>query len=215
VFAPGRLLLHRAFVGERLVFLKLTRVVSHDERGLLLWCAYGTPMLISLDEDGAGIRDMPFAEWIGRREVLHERTRYAPDMLVFIPPGAAHSVWFFWDPRGGDFYGWYVNLEEPSVLWSDGELAGVDTTDQDLDLWVWPDRSWEWKDEDEFEERLAFPEHYWVADPEAVRAEGRRLAALAEAGLFPFDGTWTGFRPDPTLNWPDGVPAGYDRPRAR
>ena len=67
-------------------------------------------------------------------------------------------------------------------------MAGVDIVDQDLDVVVRPDLTWQWKDEDEFAERLAFPEHYWVSDEKAVRAEGERVIRLAEAGAFPFDG---------------------------
>jgi len=214
VFTPGRLLLHRGYVGERLVYLRLARVVQHDDRGLLLWLAHGTPMAVSVTEDGLGIRDMPYADWIGRREVLQQTVRYGPDILMFIPPDSAHSVWWFWDSEGA-FGGWYVNLEEPSVLWDDTELAGVDTTDQDLDIWVYPNRVWEWKDEDEFEERLAFPEHYWVHDPDAVRAEGRRMTKLIEAGEFPFDGIWCDYPPETGVAWPRMLPEGYDRPRAR
>lgn len=218
MFAPGRLLLHRSFVDERLVCVRLARVVREDERGLLIFMAHGTPMVISVSEQGEGIRDVPYAEWITRREVLSHTHRPGPDMLMFIPPDAAHSVWLFLG-RDGTFHGWYVNLEEPSVAWADDGgpdgLAGLDTTDQDLDMWVWPDRTWEWKDEDEFEERLAFPEHYWVRDPDAVRAEGLRVAKLIEAGDFPFDGTWHDFHPDPAMTWPDRVPTGFDRPRVR
>ena len=39
--------------------------------------------------------------------------------------------------------------------------------------WSRPDRTWEWKDEDEFAERLAFPDHYWV------RRRGRRSGPRA------------------------------------
>ncbi len=39
---------------------------------------------------------------------------------------------------------------------------GSTSIDQDLDIVVAPDRTWQWKDEDEFAERLAVPEHYWV-----------------------------------------------------
>jgi hypothetical protein len=214
VFTPGQIVLHRGFVHDRLVFLRLGRVVSHDERGLLLWLAYGTPMAISLAEDGQGIRDMPFIEWVRLRQDLRHTVRRAPDLLMLIPPDAAHSVWWFWDARGR-FGGWYGNLEEPSVLWQDGDLAGVDTTDHDLDLWIYPDRTWEWKDEDEFAERLALPEHYWVPDPDAVRAEGERLVKMVEAGAFPFDGTWCDFRPSADWTWPRELPAGWDRPRVR
>jgi hypothetical protein len=87
--------------------------------------------------------------------------------------------------------------------------------DQDLDIWVTPDRSWRWKDEAEFAERLGFPENYWVSDEAAVRAEGRRVVKLIEAGEFPFDGTWCDFAPDPQWTVPAQLPAGWDRPAAR
>jgi hypothetical protein len=40
------------------------------------------------------------------------------------------------------------------------------------------------------------------------------LVKLAEAGEFPFDGTMTDYRPDPTWPVPTDMPAGWDRPRA-
>jgi predicted RNA-binding protein associated with RNAse of E/G family len=125
-----------------------------------------------------------------------------------------HSVWWLFAPDGA-FAAWYVNLEEPGVAWDDGVAAGVDLTDHDLDIWVWPDRSWEWKDDDELEERLGFPEHYWVSEPEAVWAAGRAMIPLIEAGEYPFDGTWCDFRPDPAWTVPDRLPDGWDRPRQR
>jgi hypothetical protein len=98
------------------------------------------------------------------------------------------------------------------VRWDDGTVAGIDIVDQDLDVVVWPDRSWEWKDEGEFAERLAIPEHYWVTDEAAVRAEGERVIKIVEAGQFPFDGTWIDLVPpwDP----PAELPPGWDRPPA-
>ena len=56
-------------------------------------------------------------------------------------------------------------------------------------------------------------EHYWVRDEAAVWAEGRRVIKIAEAGEFPFDGTWTDFRPDPSWPIPE-LPPGWDRPVA-
>ena len=51
---------------------------------------------------------------------------------------------------------------------------------------------------------------------EAVRrvAEGQRVVKLISAGEFPFDGTRTDFRPDPSWTVSHPVP-GWDRPRAR
>jgi len=209
-FEPGRIVLHRNTRRGRLAFVRPVRVVSDDERGLLLWMARGTPSINEVAVDGRGSRGMPFSEWVTLEYTLQEGAWQGPGILLFFPPGEDHSVWFFRTDEGF-FTGWYVNLEERHRRWQDDAVAGIDVVDQDLDIVVAPDRTWEWKDEDEFAERLAIPQHYWVADEAAVRAQGRRVLKQIEAGEFPFDGTWTDFRPDPSWPLPD-LPAGWDRP---
>jgi hypothetical protein len=212
-FAPGRVVLHRNVRRGRIGWVRPGRVVSDDERGLLLWIARKTPVAHEVTADGRGMRAMSFAEWLTNSYRLSVSTWEGPPVLKFLPAGANHSVWFF-RTEDDRFANWYVNLEEHAVRWDDGEVAGVDMVDQDLDVVIRPDRSWAWKDEDEFAERLAYPDDYWVPDPAAVRAEGERVIKLAEAGEFPFDGTWTDFVPDP--DWPvPTLPAGWDRPPAR
>lgn len=210
--APGRIVVHRHFARHGLAWAPLTRVVSDDDRGLLLWMCSGTPAVREVNSDRQGPRQVPFARWVRQAKQVIEDVWSGPQILKLISPDQAHSVWWFFQPDW-TFAGWYVNLEEPSQRWDDGTLAGVDTTDQDLDIRVHPDRRWEWKDVDELTERLAFPEHYWVNDPDVVWAEGRRVVPLIESGRFPFDGTWCGFRVDPSWQWPARVPAGWDRPR--
>jgi hypothetical protein len=209
-FAPGAEILHRHFAREQLVWAPLVRVVADDERGLRLWMPTGTPLIRQVSLDGLGPRDMTFAEWIERpKHVVQDRYR-GPSTLKFVPPGAAYSVWWLFDPDGR-FRAWYVNLEEPFARWE----GGIDVTDQDLDIWVWPDRTWEWKDEDELEERLDFPDHYWVDDPEAVWEVGRSVIPAIEVGAFPFDGTWCDYRPDPQWTIPAPRESGWDGPRVR
>jgi Protein of unknown function (DUF402) len=212
-FAPGQLILHRNVRRGRIGWARPARVVLDDERGLLLWLARGSIVANEVASDGRGMRGMPFTEWIGLPYRMLVGTWQGPGVLKFLPADGAHSVWWFRDDAGA-FSGWYVNLEEPGVRWDDGAVAGVDIVDQDLDLVVRPDHCWEWKDEAEFVERLAFPEHYWVADESAVRSEGERVAKLIEAGEFPFDGTWCDFAPDPAWPVPVALPAGWDRPPA-
>jgi hypothetical protein len=213
-FEPGRLVLHRNMRHGRIGSLRPCRVISDDDRGLLLWLARGTTVVNEVAEDGRGMRAMPFDEWttLGYRPQVGSWD--GNGILKFLPTGADHSVWWFRDDDG-TFTTWYVNLEEHGVRWDDGGVAGVDVVDQDLDVVVAPDLSWRWKDEDEFSERLAYPEHYWVPDPAAVLAEGRRVIKLAEAGEFPFDGTWCDFVPDPSWPVPTELPDGWDRPSAR
>jgi hypothetical protein len=186
-------------------------VISDDERGLLLWLAQGSAVMVEQTVDGRGLRDMPFDEWVKLEHENVPSSWQGPGLLKFIPPAGDHSVWFFRNDEG-IFTNWYVNLEYGALRWDDGDLAGVDVIDQDLDIVVHPGRTWEWKDEDEFSERLSFPDHYWVRDPQTVWAEGRRLIDLIEAGAFPFDGTWTDFQPDPSWPVPAEVPPGWDRP---
>jgi hypothetical protein len=210
-FTPGQIIVHRNTRRGRIGFARPVRVLSDDERGLLLWMDRGTPAMSETTSDGRDTRAMPFAEWARSSYRMVPGSWQGPGILLFFPPDADHSVWFFRDDHG-TFLNWYVNLEERALRWSDGTVAGVDVVDQDLDIVVRPDRSWEWKDEDEFAERLAFPEHYWVRDESEVRAEGQRVIKQIEAGEFPFDGTWTDFRPDPSWQIPAEVPAGWDRP---
>ncbi|MEH0972786.1 DUF402 domain-containing protein [Micromonospora sp. CPCC 205546] len=213
-FEPGRLIVHRNVRRGRIGWVRAARVVSDDDRGLLLWVARDSPVASEVTEAGLGMRAVPFTEWISSSYRLATGRWDGPSVLKFLPAGAAHSVWWFRDAHDR-FATWYVNLEEPGVRWDDGTLAGVDMVDQDLDVVVRPDRGWEWKDEGEFVERLAFPDHYWVPDADAVRAEGKRVIALAEAGEFPFDGTWCDFTPPPDWIVPDELPPGWDRPPVR
>jgi hypothetical protein len=210
-FAPGRLILHRDTHLGRIAFVHPARVVSDDERGLLVWVAFGSVIAIERAADGRGPRDMTFAEWATQRYEPRLATWQGPGVLRLFPPGAAHSVWFFRDENDA-FKNYYVNLEEPAVRWDDGDVAGIDVIDQDLDIEAMPDLTWRWKDEDEFAERLALPDHYWVPDEAAVWAEGRRVIKMIEAGEFPFDGSLTGFEPDPSWATPTELPAGWDRP---
>lgn len=212
-FAPGQVVLHRNTRRGRIGFARPVRVVSDTDRGLLVWVARDTPGMHEVASDGRGARGRPFSEWIALDYRMEPAGWVGPGVLMLFPPDADHSVWFFWTDEGA-FAGWYVNLEERAVRWADGDRAGIDVVDQDLDVWVEPDRTWRWKDEDEFTERLAYPEHYWVADEHAVRSEGRRVVKLIEAGEFPFDGTWTDFVPDPSWAVPD-LPPGWDRPVSR
>ncbi|WP_431911238.1 DUF402 domain-containing protein [Micromonospora carbonacea] len=213
-FAPGRLIVHRNVRHGRIGWVRTGRVVSDDERGLLLYVARDSPVANEVTAAGLGMRAVPFTEWITSSYRLARGRWNGPALLKFLPVGEAHSVWWFSD-AAGRFSHWYVNLEEPGVRWDDGDLAGVDMVDQDLDVVIRPDRTWEWKDEEEFAERLAFPADYWVADEAAVRVEGKRVIARAEAGEFPFDGTWCDFVPPPGWDVPGALPPGWDRPPAR
>jgi uncharacterized protein DUF402 len=188
-------------------------VAADDEHGLWLWFATGSTYRDIGAADGRAFRDVPFGEWGATPKKLIEKV-WQGDALMLHPHQGDYSVWFFFSPTG-QFRSWYVNLEEPGARWDDGEAAGIDTIDYDLDIVVESDRRWHWKDADEFAYHLAYPDVYWVDDPAPVRAEGERVIDLVEAGAFPFDGLRTDFRPDPQWTIPTRLPVGWDRRRGR
>ena len=121
----------------------------------------------------------------------------APDHAV----RSEDSLALFWDEATDEFVGWYVNLQKPL----ERSPLGFDTLDQALDVWIDPDGSWRWKDEDD----LAACVVLGLFSPDEaveIRAEGERvIAALPD--LIP-----TGFEdwsPDPGWEAPE-LPAGWD-----
>ncbi len=206
-FTPGQTVLRRYFVGDRLTFINVVRVIADDERGLRLWWPAGASYWRMIDVRGRTHHDVALHDMDSPR--LTELTWEGADVLVFVPPRAAFSVWWFFDPETKIFKNWYGNLEVPYVRWD----GGVDSSDQALDVLVAADGRWRLKDVDEFEARIGQP-GYWTASAAAeVRAEAERLGKIADAREFPFDGTWCDFRPDPDWSVPVR-PDGWDAPRA-
>lgn len=177
------------------------RVISDDGQVLLGWLPADTPIIGSRLADGRSLREAPLEE---RFRVPRVRV---PDLwrdtstLRRIADDEWSSVWWFFG-ADGRFLNWYVNLEVPLGR----TPAGPDRIDGILDVAVEPGGRWEWKDEDEAEEAV-LTGRITVEQLDRLRAEGERIGALADAGRFPFDGTWTDFRPDPA--WPPpGLPDG-------
>ncbi|WP_200215255.1 DUF402 domain-containing protein [Micromonospora coerulea] len=192
VFESGQVITRRYLRGGRCTWAQPMRVLADDEQGLLLWHPAGSEFARLVDADGRTQHELTVDRM--RDPKLTVLTWQDYDLLVLMPPKAAHSVWWFF--QAGSFAGWYVNLEEPYVRRPDG----VDSDDLVLDIVVTPQRQWEWKDADEFDGRIGHPLYFDQETAAEVRAEGDRLTKLIEAGEFPFDGAYTDFRPDP--HWP-------------
>ncbi|MBM2620086.1 DUF402 domain-containing protein [Actinoplanes sp. LDG1-06] len=156
--------------------------------------------------DGRGLRELPLAERFDAPRVRRETTWRGSGIVQFAPAAGEWSVWWFFAEDGG-FEGWYVNLEAPQVRWE----RGIDSSDRALDVWISPDRVAHWKDEDEFAFLTGRPGRWTPSQADAIRATGRELIDVAAAGAFPFDGTWTHYRPDPAWG-PVALPSDWDRP---
>jgi hypothetical protein len=186
--------------------VETARVVNDDDRGLLTWTAAGSEVMHRTTLTGESIRKMSLRERDITASMLSPRTWRDHHVLILTPPAEAYSIWWFFDIEG-TFEGWYVNLEAPGRRWS----GGLDIMDHALDMWVEPDLSWEWKDEDELAERIDHPSYWTAAEADAIRAAGERLIPVIEAGSYPFDGTLIDFRPDPQWE-PSTLPPYWDLP---
>jgi hypothetical protein len=105
---------------------------------------------------------------------------------------AGYSVDHYWSQSTDEFRGYQINLQEPLRRTS----LGFDTFDQELDIVVTPDRSWHWKDVDNFERavrRGVFSHEEGTAVRELARDIAGRLEELIPTG-------WEDWPPD--LAWP-------------
>ncbi|MEU6643824.1 DUF402 domain-containing protein [Saccharomonospora sp. NPDC046836] len=173
------------------------RVVADDGRQLLGWIPAGTPIVGSRLADGRHLREAPLAERFVTPRVRIRDRWHGTSTLRLITEDTWSSVWWFFDAAGA-FTGWYVNLEIPLGR----DRLGPRRIDGVLDLVVDPDRNWSWDDEDEAEEAMRVG-RLTAEQLDRLRVEGRRCAQLAENGAFPFDDTWTAFRPDPAWAPPE------------
>lgn len=123
--------------------------------------------------------------------------------LMLQRPGDAYAVWHFWDGPEREFVGWYLNLQEPFRRTS----IGYDTQDLELDIWVYPDGSWAFKDLELLPQRVA--EGRWTeAKVETIRAEGERLGERLNRGERWWPQQWSTWTPDAT--WiPPALPTGW------
>jgi Protein of unknown function (DUF402) len=205
VFQPGDAIVQRGLHRDgRIHSADSVRVVSDEGRGLLTWLARGSQVIRRADLAGQSVRKLPLGEQLLVPKIHVLSSWVGRDVLWLTPRQGSYAV--AWSFVNGKFVGWYINLQTPARRW----WGGIDTHDQALDVLVAADRTWHWKDEDEFAERTGHPLFWDQAAASAIRSEANRLIGLAEAARFPFDGTWCNFRPDP--DWqPTELPWWWDQ----
>ncbi|WP_327353718.1 cytidylyl-2-hydroxypropylphosphonate hydrolase [Streptomyces sp. NBC_01304] len=172
-------------------------VVRDTDELLAVWMAPGTECVKPVLSDGTPVHHEPLATRYTKPRTVQRDQWHGTGVLKLARPGEPWSVWLFWEP-GWQFKNWYVNLEEPLVRWS----GGVDSEDHFLDISVYPDRTWLWRDEDEFAQaqRAGLMDRHQA---EGVREAGHRAVRAIETWGSPFADNWPRWRPDPA--W--GVPA--------
>lgn len=122
-------------------------------------------------------------------------------VLMVQEPGAHYAVWHFWDGEDRAFQCWYLNLQTAFVR---TEL-GYDTQDLELDVIVFPDRSWLVKDRDVLDVRLD-EGRFTPALHAQILEIGDELTNRLDAEGPWWDLTWAEWTPDPTWHAPQLPP---------
>jgi hypothetical protein len=171
-------------------------VVEDTNERISHYLAPGTRYLRRVMRDGSPVpRVVPLDVLRERGSKLVEDEWRGSHWLIVTRPGLAHAVYLKWRASTWEFTGWYVNLQDPLVRTE----RGFATQDHFLDILVAPDRTWEWKDEDELDEAVLVG-RVTQDKAGAIRREGERVVAEVGAGSFPFDDSLIDWRPDP--GWP-------------
>ena len=176
-FSVGQIILRREILDGREWITYPVRVVVDTDEVLGVFLAHGTPMRF-----GTG----PF-RWGLHPWAATGRTWQSEGVLQVQRPGDAYAVWIFREQ--GRLTGCYINFQE---AFRRGP-AGIDTLDQELDIWIPADGGpFRWKDVEEFEQR-ARSGGFSVQEAEGVRAEARKVVGLIESG-DPWWTEWTQWR---------------------
>ncbi|MFD7899676.1 DUF402 domain-containing protein [Streptomyces sp. NPDC059743] len=205
-WAPGTQILwrYRENAGDRVHICRPVTVVQDSAELLAAWLAPDTPCMKPALADGSPIQNEPLAtRYTTPRTVVRDRW-YGMGVLKLARPGEPWSVWLWWE-RDWHFQNWYVNLEEPRTRWA----GGIDSEDHFLDIDVFPDRSWRWRDEDEFtqaqQDGLMGP-----AQARKVREAGLAAIEVVNGWGAPFRDGWEHWRPEPHWTVPE-LPDDWDR----
>lgn len=175
---------------------------------LVLWCPRGSLWKIAATppvREEAFDLSTSYADLLARDDWVLRDSVWRTPTLCLVREHEWHAVWV--SPEACDAradWRWYVNFQEPFVR----TPRGIRATDLVLDVVVGPNRAWRWKDRDDFDALML----NGVLDEEVaarVRADAEQVVVQIENGVFPFDGTWFDFQPDPAWPSPE-LPPGWD-----
>lgn len=167
---------------------------------MTMWKAPTTPPF----RPRAATRADRFVESLTRGDWVFADITAELSSLVLLRPGDWHGLLTSWDETG-EYLGWYVNFQRPYMR----TPSSIQTMDLMLDIVVAPDRTWRWKDQDEFDVVVAAG-LIGRAEADRVRTEAATVIARIEANEEPFNQPWHDWRPDPTWTVAT-LPPGWDR----
>ncbi|WP_058235453.1 DUF402 domain-containing protein [Devriesea agamarum] len=176
--------------------------VLDDDRGIVLWIAPGTEVLLPVLDNGSPLRRAGDEGMFTAHRVQSKQLWTGNGILMIGLPDTPFSVWLFYKDDGS-LGCYYINLETPYERTDEG----IRSRDLVLDMVVLPRRDFHYKDEDELEG--AQRTGYFTAEEVArIREYGRQAEKVVTGWKYPFNAGWEHFFPNPA--WPiPQLPAHY------
>ena len=208
--------MHRWAAGKTIVIQEIWRgrlwaarpvtVVSDERDQLVVWCPKGTVRKVPVtpaSRHAPASRPEWFADLLSRCDWELRSSVWDISTIMILREGEWHSDWVSYLATGAHF-GYYINLQEPFRRAEDA----IRTMDLMLDIVAGRSRSWQLKDEADFE-ILVERELIDQATSDRIRKEARESIARLESRKPPFDGRWSSWRPRSTFSTPR-LPSGWD-----
>jgi hypothetical protein len=202
---PGDTVVWRGVYRDRVWHATPTTVVRDTGQELVLSLLPATQCMA--EEDYAQNRKNGKRRWDFQGEDwrLERFTWHTNRLLFLLEPETFYSPILFWNQETNRFLCYYVNFQLPFTR----SLSAINTLDLDLDLVIYPDFSYTWKDIDDYEKGIEagviLPE--WADKIEAAKPE---ILGRLENREYPFDGSWLDWQPDLHLPLPT-LPENWDK----
>jgi hypothetical protein len=189
--------------GRQQMTLPMRIVEDRDDR-TVAWLVANSEITYWTTLDGRDPRSFPLNKLFQQTLVAKRRRWTGPGILRVLLPDVPYQIIHFWYDDGA-FRGWYINFEQPYQR----RGASFDSIDWHVDLWLFPDGTHEWKDEDEADAAVAAGV---LRIEELSRARIMGQALLDDrAALLKKAGEWRHFVPP--VEWtPLDLPTDWDHP---
>lgn len=205
MWRPGDIVSWRGIYNNHIWHVQPTIVVEDTPEEIALTLLPGTECVAPegyLQGKQNGKRRWDFKDKSWKLEKYFWRTNR---LLLLLEPQNYYATIYFWQADSNEFLCYYINFQIPFRR----NYRGVDTLDLELDLIIYPDFSWEWKDLDDYQKGIdcGIILQEWAKEINAAKNEIFGKIARRE---YPLDGSWLNWQPDPSWR-PPKLPVGWEQ----
>jgi protein associated with RNAse G/E len=203
MWEPGDVIAWRGIYRERIWHVQPTILVKDSLDEVVLTLLPGTECIA--DENYPKGKKKRRWHFINEDWRLATYTWQTNRLLLLFEAEKYYSTMLFWNHASNKFLCYYINFQVPFQR----NDCAVDTLDLDLDLVIYPDFTYEWKDEDDYQQAI---EHNlisaeWMQGIENAKPE---IFGKLQKRQYPFDGSWLDWIPD--SSWiPPKLPENWDK----